>query len=383
MPERGRRVASNRDGEAGEEASGVGEGTELDSTTPDASSAEGSARAPRRWLRRLRRIVLSLLATIVVLVLALVIAFQVSYWPTTVLLRHMPTFNGGDPGTEQVDPPTGVQSTFDLVYREGDPDGRMDVFSPEGVTGQLPTVVWVHGGAFVAGTKEGTTTYLQLLAAEGYTTISVEYTKAPEQHYPYQVNQVADALAYIDAHAEELGVDSSRIVLGGDSAGGHIAAQTAMAVSEPEYAEAAGLPAPIGADQLVGTVLMCGAYDLFLPDYGDGVMGRFQRDIIWAYTGEKHFLEDSRLAYASLPQHVTDAYPPTFISAGNGDPLEPHSHSMAEALRAADVPTDELFFPPGTEPEIPHEYQFQLAQEPAQEAFDRVVDFLETHTQEQ
>lgn len=350
---------------------------------PGAPQDSAGAPAVKRpaWRRRLRRIVLTLLATVVVLALAVVIAFQVSYWPTTLLLRNMPTFNGGDPGAGQVDPPTGVQSTFDLVYRDGDPDGRMDVFHPEDTEGELPTVVWVHGGAFVAGTKDGTTTYLQLLAAAGYTTISVEYTKAPEEHYPYQVNQVADALAYIDAHAEELHVDASRIVLGGDSAGGHIAAQTAMAISEPQYAEAAGLPRPIGPDQLVGTVLMCGAYDLFLPDYDDGVMGRFQRDIMWAYTGEKHFLEDSHLAYASLPQHVTDAFPPTFISAGNGDPLEPHSHSMAEALQAAGVPTDELLFPADTEPAVPHEYQLQLAEEPAQEAFARVLDFLETYTQ--
>lgn len=346
----------------------------------EAAPAAEAALPPRRWRRRLRRITLSLLATVLVLVLAVVIAFQVSYWPTTVLLRNMPTFNGGEPGASQVDPPTGVQSTFDVVYRDGDRDGRLDVFWPEDTEGELPTVVWVHGGAFVAGTKEGAATYLQQLAAAGYTTVSVEYTKAPEEQYPYQMHQVADALAYIDAHAEELHVDTSRIVLGGDSAGGHIAAQTAMAISGPEHAEAAGLPRPIESDQLVGAVLMCGAYDLFLPDYDDGVMGRFQRDIIWAYTGEKDFLDNPRLAYASLPQHITDAFPPTFISAGNGDPLEPHSHSMAEALRAAGVSTDELFFPADTEPEVPHEYQFQLAEEPAQEAFARVLDFLAEHT---
>src|SRR5690625_6783912 len=77
---------------------------------------------------------------------------------------------------------------------------------------------------------------------------------------------------------------------------------------------------------------MCGAYDLHLPDYDDGIMGRFQRDIIWAYTGQKDFLNSPSLAYASLPQHVTGELPPTFISAGNGDPLEAHSHSMAQAL---------------------------------------------------
>ncbi len=352
---------------------------------PGRTSTDGAADAPtdrpvRRWRRRLLRAGIGLVATVVVLALAVVVAFQVSYWPTTLLLRNMPTFNGEDPADGQVAAPPGVQSTFDVVYRPGDPDGRMDVFWPEDAGEPLPALVWVHGGAFVAGTKDGTTTYLQTIAAHGYTIISVEYTKAPEQHYPYQLGQVADAIAYINEHALELHVDPSRIVIGGDSAGGHIAAQTAMAISQPGYAEAAGLQRPMAAQQLLGTVLMCGAYDLHLPDYDDGIMGRFQRDIIWAYTGEKDFLDDPTLEYASLPQHVTGDFPPTFISAGNADPLEPHSHSMAEALQAAGVPVDTLFFPPGTEPAVPHEYQMALHTEAAQLALDRVLDFLAAHT---
>lgn len=334
-----------------------------------------------RWRSRLLKVAIGLLASILVLALVVVIAFQVSYWPTTLLLRNLPAFNGDDPAAGQVEPPPGVHSSVDVVYRPGDEDGRMDVFSPEDAEEPLPTVVWVHGGAFVAGTKDGTATYLQTIAAHGYTTISVEYTKAPEEQYPYQLDQVADALAYVDAHAEELHVDPSRIVLGGDSAGGHIAAQTAMAISQPGYAEAAGLQRPIQADQLVGTVLMCGAYDLHLPDYDDGIMGRFQRDIIWAYTGQKDFLNSPSLAYASLPQHVTGELPPTFISAGNGDPLEAHSHSMAQALEEAGVDVDTLFFPADTDPPVPHEYQMALHTESAQLALTRVLDFLQARMQ--
>ncbi|WP_022917444.1 alpha/beta hydrolase [Ruania albidiflava] len=360
----------------------MAEGEEVPAGEAQPTGAEvDDSGLPRRWPRRLLKVGIGLLTSILALALVVVIAFQVSYWPTTLLLRNLPAFNGDDPAAGQVAAPAGVSSSFDVVYRPGDEDGRMDVFWPEGEEGPLPTVVWVHGGAFVAGTKDGTTTYLQTIAARGYTTISVEYTKAPEEQYPYQLGQVADALAYVDAHAEELHVDPSRIVLGGDSAGGHIAAQTAMAISQPGYAEAAGLQRPLDAEQLVGTVLMCGAYDLHLPDYDDGITGRFQRDIIWAYTGQKEFLDDPALAYASLPQHVTGELPPTFISAGNGDPLEAHSHSMAQALAAAGADVDALFFPADTDPPVPHEYQVALHTEPAQLALTRVLDFLQAQVQ--
>jgi acetyl esterase/lipase len=51
---------------------------------------------------------------------------------------------------------------------------------------------------------------MRILAAEGYTTIAVNYTIGPEGVYPLAVHQLNEALAYIDAHAEELGVDASR-----------------------------------------------------------------------------------------------------------------------------------------------------------------------------
>ncbi len=334
---------------------------------------------PRR--RRLLRVLTGLAVTVLVLVLAVVVAFQVSYWPTTLLLRYQPDLNGTAAQESLArHVPDGVEEILDERYRPDDPDGRLDVFRPADATGPLPVVVWVHGGAFVAGTKDGTASYLKILASHGYTTVSVEYTKAPERHYPYQVEQVADAIRHVVRHADRLHVDPERIVLAGDSAGAHLAAQTALAVSDDDYARAAGLPQAVDRRQVRGVVLACGAYDLTLPDYGDGLAGRLQRDILWAYTGEKGFESDHRVSFASLPQHVSSTFPPTFVTAGNGDPLEPHSHALADALETQGVDVDALFFPADRRPEVPHEYQFDLDEEPGPEALDRILAFLERVT---
>jgi acetyl esterase/lipase len=100
------------------------------------------------------------------------------------------------------------------------------------------------------------------------------------------------------------------------------------------------------------------------------------RTVLWSYSGTKDFLDDPAFDTASVAQYVTDAFPPSFISAGNGDPLGPQSVLMAAALRAKGVRVDELFFPPDTTPALPHEYQFNLDTGAGQQALERAVAFL-------
>ena len=78
-----------------------------------------------------------------------------------------------------------------------------------------------------------------------------------------------------------------------------------------------------------------------------------------------------------MVRHVTPAFPPAFISAGNADPLEPHSHAMAAALQKQGVRVDALFFPKDHALPLPHEYQFNLDSEAGRKAMERSVAFLQ------
>src|SRR5690606_23112788 len=69
-------------------------------------------------------------------------------------------------------------------------------------------------------------------------------------------------------------------------------------------------------------------------------------------------------------------FPPTFISAGNADPLLPQSQALAERLTALGVAVDRLFFPANYEPELPHEYQFDLETPASRLALARSLEFL-------
>jgi acetyl esterase len=79
---------------------------------------------------------------------------------------------------------------------------------------------------------------------------------------------------------------------------------------------------------------------------------------------------------ASVPHYVTPKFPPTFISAGNGDPLLPHSVAMADALAKEGVRVDRLFFAQEHTPSLPHEYQVNLDSDAGKLALARSLEFL-------
>lgn len=86
---------------------------------------------------------------------------------------------------------------------------------------------------------------------------------------------------------------------------------------------------------------------------------------------------DARLADFAVNRNVTADFPPTFVSAGNADPLAPQSVLMADALRSRKVSVDALFFPKDYAPPLQHEYQFDVRTEAGRTAFERLNAFLE------
>jgi acetyl esterase len=77
-----------------------------------------------------------------------------------------------------------------------------------------------------------------------------------------------------------------------------------------------------------------------------------------------------------VTDYVTENFPPSFISAGNADPLLPHSLTLADRLEQLGVPVETLFFATDHEPGLGHEYQFVLDSEAGQLALERSVEFL-------
>lgn len=308
------------------------------------------------------------------------LAWALSPWPSALFYRALMD-KGGIALNEALAKhvPAGVSAQRGLSYDAADPNALLDIFRPSADQRAVPVIVWVHGGAFLSGNKDQVANYLQILAGKGgYVTVGIDYSLAPRAQYPAPVRQTVAALRYVLDNAVRFGIDPSRIVLAGDSAGAQIAAQVVALISSSDYAARLAIPPPIAREQLRGAVLFCGFHD---PDAMTtrGSFGGFLRTATWSYFGVKDFSGDARAGEFSIVKNVTPTFPPLFISAGNADPLLAHSEKLSAAAAAKGIIVDSLFFPDDYAPGLPHEYQFNLDNDAGQQALERTLKFLAQH----
>ncbi|GHD42874.1 alpha/beta hydrolase [Mycetocola manganoxydans] len=253
----------------------------------------------------------------------------------------------------------------------------VDVFTPAEATGPLPTVIWIHGGAWLSGSTADIRPYLRILAGHGYTTIAPSYSIAPESTYPTPICELNAILADIAVRANELNVDASRIVLAGDSAGAQLASQLVALTTTPDYAGLMDVRPALTPEQLAGAILHCGVYDLRAMAELSGLTQWGFKTALWAYTGTKDWADAVAGATMSTIDFVTRSFPPTLISGGNGDRLTRlQSQPMAAALETAGVEVTGLFWPADHAPALGHGYQFHLDREEARTTLEQTLSFL-------
>jgi acetyl esterase/lipase len=276
--------------------------------------------------------------------------------------------------------PKGIESVLDVSYRLDDRHAKLDVYFPAGTIDPLPVIVWTHGGAWISGSRRNAAGYFQLLAAEGFTVVAVDYSLGPGRRYPAALHQLNDALGFLCAHADELHIDPSRFVLAGDSAGAQLSSQLGALTTDAAYAELVDVRPALQPQQLRGLVLHCGIYEIGLLLRSAGLLKWGNTQALWAYTGSADPARSSALAQMSTAGHVTAAFPATFLSGGNGDPLtNTQSKPLAAALEALGVEVTTLFWPDDHQPALPHEYQFVL-NEAGRTAFDESLAFIRART---
>ena len=105
---------------------------------------------------------------------------------------------------------------------------KLDVYTKRSITKPLPTVLLIHGGGWVAGTKEGTMMMALPYLEMGLAVVNVEYRLAKSSLAPAAVEDCRLALRWVFKNAKEYGFDTTKIVVTGGSAGGHLALMTGM-----------------------------------------------------------------------------------------------------------------------------------------------------------
>lgn len=264
---------------------------------------------------------------------------------------------------------------------QASPELNVDIYQPQNIEqlNTVPTVVWIHGGGWVSGSKEHARGYFKLLANQGFNVVSVEYQFAPEAIYPTQLQQVDHALNFLQLNAAQYHINPNQLYLAGDSAGANIASHYAALLTNPAFAQASNFKPSIQPKQLKGLILHCGIYDLYRFVNTAPEELRFIEwgvyNLVQAYTGERK--EDAAfLKSISTSEHITSQYPPVFISGGNKDFLtKSQSLPFVEVLKQHQVAVTEAFYPDSKE-FLVHEYQFMMSKKASQITFDRTIDFI-------
>ncbi len=266
----------------------------------------------------------------------------------------------------------------DLTYPSQDSKNQYDVYLPKNATGKLPTVVWVHGGAFVAGSKDGIENYAVMLASEGYAVVGVDYEWAPEIKYPGQVRQIEECLKELGNVKDKYNLDLNNIILVGDSAGTHIAAQAVLLATNSAYEEVLGVNSQINSDSLKGAILYCGPYDVSkMLNTGNKTFDFFATRIGWAIFGKKEWKKGEIVKTTTIKDYATDKFPPTFIPDGNDGSFESQGRELAEDLLSKGVDVKSLFFEKEVYGNVPHEFQFNIGDKGAgAECYIQTLEFL-------
>lgn len=229
------------------------------------------------------------------------------------------------------DVPIGKVSNLAIPGSAGDIPAR--VYTPVAAGGEpLPTLVFFHGGGFVIGSVETHDGLSRMLANDSACrVISVDYRMAPEHEFPAAVEDAFAAVAWIEKHAAELGVDANRLAVGGDSAGGNLAAVVA------HMARDAGAP-KLAFQLLLFPVTEIDADTVSRREFAEGYFleGQTLEWFFDHYLGADADRSDPR-ASPLLAAKFT-GLPPAYVMVAGFDPLHDEGVAYAEKLRDAGVP---------------------------------------------
>jgi acetyl esterase/lipase len=237
----------------------------------------------------------------------------------------------------------GVKALRDLEYvPNGHARQKLDLYLPEKGEGRLPVIVWIHGGAWLAGSKDNCPAVP--FVARGYAVASINYRLSQHAKFPAQIEDCKAAIRWLRANADKYHLDADHIGVWGASAGGHLVALlgTSGGVKELEGKDC-------NLDQSSSVQAVC---DWFGPtDFlkiAEQAMPGSRLDHNSPDAPEAKLIggpvqENKEKAQRANPiKYVSKDDPPFLIMHGNRDDVVPPGQSelLAEALKKAGVPVE-------------------------------------------
>jgi acetyl esterase/lipase len=219
-------------------------------------------------------------------------------------------------------------------------EAKLDVYKRRDTTTPQPTLVWIHGGGWTGGTKESAILSLMPWMEMGWNIVNVEYRLARVSLAPAAVEDCLCALRWVAQQAKTYGFDTTRLVVSGDSAGGHLALTTGM------IPESAGLDRECPGAPLPKVAAIVDWYGI--TDVNDLLDGPNRKSYAVAWLGSMPNRDEIARRVSPLT-YVRPGLPPVISIQGDADPTVPYQHSvrLQEALAKVGVPHELVTIPGG------------------------------------
>ena len=273
-----------------------------------------------------------------------------------------------------------------IVYEKHVPYGKekkqyINFYTPETQEGaKRPIVIYVHGGGWISGITDMRNAYLQNFAKNGYLTASISYSYAPKKVFPVPIQEICSEIDAIFDMAEARKIDTSKVVLAGESAGVYYIFYLAALAADHSLANKIGIEFKHIADfKPKAMVAHCGCVNLehlvdkTLPQSKFPDIKMMTCSFIGKPMKEaREYLatEEGKLA----SPHITADFPPTFFTTGDKDWLRYEGYDMMKEYDALGIPYEHF---EGTGALGNHAWTIVTKLKGGKDCFDKTLAFLQ------
>jgi len=226
-------------------------------------------------------------------------------------------------------------------------DSKLDVYKRRDTTTPQPTLVFYHGGGWILGTKEASVMSIVPWLEMGWNVVNVEYRMARVALAPAAVEDAQCALKFVVSRAKDYNIDTNRIVVSGESAGGHLALAAGMIPAAAGFTNACAAGGFTAADMSVPKVAaIINWYGI--TDVDDMLSGPNARAYAVQWLGAPPNREVIAKMVSPLT-YVRADLPPILSIQGDADPIVPYSQNVRlhEALKKAGAKGELFTIPAG------------------------------------
>ena len=219
-----------------------------------------------------------------------------------------------------------IKSLFDVQYGEDPQNNIFDFYYPADCDEKLPTILYVHGGGYVAGNKIDINRFVKILTENGYCVVNMEYTKVDGKEHKYlptPIFEVFELFKFLKNNEQfSKHIDYNNIFLAGDSAGAHIVSLVANIQTNPSLKYDFNLT---GGPQVKGLILTC------------PVLGEFNFGVLPIKNAYFKVLYGEDNPYAPICNNfnvLTDKFPPSILISTQNDFVSiPHANAFSKKAK--------------------------------------------------